>query len=73
MQQTLSKSDELEHVSSLDSFLLSKRAEKSSDSMFKYMLFVWNGRTATPLVKAMALTKGFELDALLNQSNDCLL
>jgi hypothetical protein len=29
------------------------------------MIFVWNGKQASALVKAMALTKGYELDDLL--------
>lgn len=37
------------------------------------MLFVWNGREASPLIKAMSLTRGFELDSLLNKSKGTLL
>lgn len=37
------------------------------------MLFVWNGKQSSAMVKANALTKGFELDSLLNQSGDHLL
>lgn len=37
------------------------------------MLFVWNGKEANALLKATALTKGFELDTLLNKSGDPLL
>ena len=47
----------------LDTFLLSRREQEESD--MHYMLFVWNGKAAGALVKAFALTKGFELDMLL--------
>lgn len=62
-------------VQSLDSFLLSKRENKetSKSRNFKYMLFVWNGREANALLKASALTRGFELDTLLNKSGDSVL
>jgi hypothetical protein len=29
------------------------------------MIFVWNGKNAGAMVKAMALTRGYELDTLL--------
>ena len=32
------------------------------------MLFVWNGKNAKALVKAHALTRGYELDSLLAQA-----
>lgn len=62
-------------VQSLDSFLLSKREHKDAHKHrdFKYMLFVWNGKEANALLKATALTKGFELDTLLNKAADPLL
>ena len=47
----------------LDTFLLSRREPEESD--MHYMLFVWNGKAAGALVKAFALTKGFELDMQL--------
>ena len=37
------------------------------------MLFVWNGKNANALVKALALTKGYELDTLLSQAQDSVL
>jgi len=37
------------------------------------MLFVWNGKEASPLIKAMSLTWGFELDSLLNKTKGTLL
>lgn len=37
------------------------------------MLFVWNGKNANALVKALALTKGYELDSLLSQAQDSVL
>lgn len=72
LQQTLSNQEELSTVGSLDSFLLSKWLEQDNSS-FKYMLFVWNGKQASPLIKAMSLTWGFELDQLLHQSKGTLL
>jgi hypothetical protein len=45
----------------LDSFMLSQRP----GDLLHYMLFLWNGKQTTPLVKALALSKGFELDAAL--------
>ena len=34
------------------------------------MLFVWNGKNAGAMVKAQALTKGYELDELLSKAKD---
>lgn len=42
-------------------------------SQFKYMIFVWNGKKAGAMVKAMALTKGYELDGLLSKAKDNVL
>ena len=47
----------------LDTFLLSRREQEENE--IHYMLFVWNGKTAGALLKAFALTKGFELDLQL--------
>ena len=60
---------------SLDSSLLSKRENKeySKNREYKYMLFVWNGKEADALLKASALSRGFELDSLLNKAGDPLL
>ena len=58
-------------VQSIESFFLSQRHDKHSK--FRFMLFVWNGKQASPLVKALALTKGFELDSLISQAQDPLL
>ena len=71
---------------SLDSFLLSKRRGGSngaqvspplesdgSISEFKYMIFVWNGKQANAMVKASAMTKGYELDDLLTKAKDSVL
>lgn len=60
---------------SLDSFLLSKRENKeyNKNREYKYMLFVWNGKEADALLKASALSRGFELDSLLNKAGDPLL
>lgn len=37
------------------------------------MIFVWNGKQAGALVKAMAITKGYELDDLLMKAKDSVL
>jgi hypothetical protein len=37
------------------------------------MIFVWNGKKAGPMVKAQALTKGYELDGLLAKAKDSVL
>ena len=47
----------------LDTFLLSRREQEENE--VHYMLFIWNGKTAGALLKAFALTKGFELDLQL--------
>ncbi len=64
-------SPEAKFVESLESLLLSKRQEK--DTKYKYMLFLWNGRKSSSLVKALAITKGYELDTLLHTAGDPLL
>ena len=46
----------------LESLLLSQR---KSEQDLHYMVFVWNGRRASAIVKAVGLTKGFELDSAL--------
>lgn len=37
------------------------------------MIFVWNGKGASALLKGNALSRGFQLDTLLNKSGDSLL
>lgn len=37
------------------------------------MIFVWNGKQASAIVKAMTITKGYELDDLLAKSKDSAL
>lgn len=37
------------------------------------MIFVWNGKEAGAMVKANAITKGYELDGLLSQGKDAVL
>ena len=67
-------SDDGSTTHTLDSFLLSKRETKEyiKDRDYKYMLFVWNGKEAEAILKACALSRGFELDTLLNKSGDAL-
>ena len=37
------------------------------------MIFVWNGKQASAMVKASAMTKGYELDDLLTKAKDSVL
>jgi hypothetical protein len=37
------------------------------------MIFVWNGKSAGAMVKAMAISKGYELDGLLSKAKDSVL
>jgi protein-tyrosine phosphatase len=55
-----------EKSESLESFLLSKRDFKDSD--FKYVLFIWNGKNCTPILKSFALMKAFDMDKKLSNS-----
>lgn len=73
----------------LDSFLLSRRRDEATpdhpgeedkagskpqaQQKFKYMIFVWNGKKAGAMVKAMAISKGYELDGLLSKAKDSVL
>ena len=75
LANTLTSDSDASSVQSLDSFLLSKRENKeyNINREYKYMLFVWNGKEANALLKASALSRGFELDSLLNKAGDSLL
>ncbi|CAK63622.1 unnamed protein product (macronuclear) [Paramecium tetraurelia] len=60
--------------SHLESFLLPQRQQNPSTSnIYEYMIFVWNGKAANPLIKASALSNAFELENLLNRGRDPLL
>lgn len=48
---------------SLESYILSKRGFKDSD--YKFVLFIWNGKNTSPLVKSTVLMKAFDLDKKL--------
>ena len=37
------------------------------------MIFVWNGKQAGAMVKAQAISKGYELDSLLSKAKDSVL
>jgi hypothetical protein len=37
------------------------------------MIFVWNGKQAGSMVKAMTISKGYELDGLLSKAKDSAL
>lgn len=75
LANSLNSDSDASSVNSLDSFLLSKRENKeyNTNREYKYMLFVWNGKEANALLKASALSRGFELDSLLNKAGDALL
>jgi hypothetical protein len=75
LSSSLSSDDDGSTTHILDSFLLSKRENKeyNRNRDYKYMMFVWNGKEASALLKACALSRGFELDTLLNKSGDSLL
>mmetsp|Transcript_3090 Transcript_3090/g.6395 ORF Transcript_3090/g.6395 Transcript_3090/m.6395 type:complete len:720 (-) Transcript_3090:2211-4370(-) len=53
----------------LDSYMLSQRPADA----FHYMLFLWNGKQTSPLTKALALSKGFELDSALVKGKSAML
>lgn len=64
--------------------MLSKRRDHDNEKMndetraatqqqFKYMIFVWNGKQAGAMVKAQAISKGYELDSLLSKAKDSVL
>lgn len=46
---------------------------KTTTQQFKYMIFVWNGKQSSAMVKASAITKGYELDDLLMKAKDSVL
>jgi hypothetical protein len=48
-------------------------SKKNTPQQFKYMIFVWNGKKADAMVKATAISKGYELDSLLAQAKDPVL
>ena len=48
-------------------------SKKTGPQQFKYMIFVWNGKKADAMVKAMAISKGYELDSLLAKAKDSVL
>lgn len=37
------------------------------------MIFLWNGKQAGAMVKAQAISKGYELDSLLSKAKDSVL
>jgi hypothetical protein len=73
LSNSFSSDEDGSTMHSLDSFLLSNREGNYKNREYKYMLFVWNGKQASSLLKAKALSRGFELDTLLNKSEDSLL
>jgi protein-tyrosine phosphatase len=57
----------------LESFLVPKKPTKIDDGKYEYMIFVWNGKNANPLVKSLALSAAFEFESLINRAKDPLL
>lgn len=55
-----------ENKQNLESFLLSKK--DFVDNEFKYMLFIWNGKKSSGLLRSFALMKAFGLDKVLSES-----
>lgn len=51
-------------LESLESYILSKRGFKDSD--YKFVLFIWNGKKTSPLVKSTLLMRAFDLDKKLS-------
>ena len=58
-----SSSNNNNSAESLESYILSKRGFK--DSEYRFVLFIWNGKNTTPLVKSTVLMKAFDLDKKL--------
>jgi len=48
----------------------SSNGSQADGSKYKYMLFVWNGKSAGATVKAQTLTKGYALDEYLQHAKD---
>eukprot|EP01016_Furgasonia_blochmanni_P003180 TRINITY_DN11245_c0_g1_i1.p1 TRINITY_DN11245_c0_g1~~TRINITY_DN11245_c0_g1_i1.p1 ORF type:complete len:237 (-),score=30.72 TRINITY_DN11245_c0_g1_i1:34-744(-) len=57
----------------LESFLLPKRGAENPNANFEYMIFVWNGKSAYPLIKSLTLSTAFDLENFLNKGRDPLL
>lgn len=53
----------------LESFLMPNRREDSQKE-YEYMLFVWNGNTANSLIKSIALSNAFELEAGIKEGEE---
>jgi hypothetical protein len=54
-----------------ESFMIPQRSDPDRD--LEYMIFVWNGRSSHPRVKAQALSNAFDLESVLNRGRDHLL
>ena len=57
----------------LESFLMPKKNQKYDEGKYEYMIFVWNGKMASPLVKSLALSAAFEFESLINRAKESLL
>lgn len=64
LQYAFSTSSSSDQSENLESFMLSKRDFKDSD--FKYVLFIWNGKNCSPILKSRVLMKAFDLDKKLS-------
>lgn len=73
LEVPVSTSETLENFNKeiLDSFLMPQRTDhQNEDSKFEYMIFVWNGKAANPLVKSIALSNAFELENIITKGKD---
>jgi len=57
----------------LDSFLLPKKKSLDASLNFEHMIFVWNGKNSNPLIKSLALSSAYNLEAQIEKSKDALL
>ena len=57
----------------LDSFLLPKKKSLDASLNFEHMIFVWNGKNSNPLIKSLALSSAYNLEAQIEKSKDAFL
>jgi hypothetical protein len=69
--ESAKKDNDMEEIKDGDD--ASKKTTGVGPQQFKYMIFVWNGKKADAMVKAMAISKGYELDSLLSKAKDSVL
>ena len=49
------------------------KSQNPNANSFNFAIFVWNGKEASPIVKASAITKASELNSLFTQGKDHVL